>query len=176
MGTQILQKTANYFDPPPIINHYSLPLILAKTGRKIRLKLNWVFEYSWQQNLHWVSDEIFPCPVLNKNFQLGKVPSKIILLASEVPEILEVCAFFSLLFWSFLNIFKKEMVWKHCFNIPGTKLVFFGSGNPGEKFPEKFWASLEWLLCFCLVKGSDFVRIFCKFSLQTILIFFLCIY
>jgi len=40
LGTQILQKTANYFDPPPIINHYSLPLILAKTGRKIRLKLN----------------------------------------------------------------------------------------------------------------------------------------
>jgi len=40
LGTQILQKTANYFDPPPIINHYSLPIILAKTGRKIRLKLN----------------------------------------------------------------------------------------------------------------------------------------
>ena len=87
-----------YKKPLTILIHHPLsiiipsPLILAKTGRKIRLKLNWVFEYSWQQNLHWVSDEIFPCPVLNKNFQLGKVPSKIILLASEYQK-----------FWRFVH-------------------------------------------------------------------------
>merc|ERR1711963_817870 len=54
----------------------------------------------------------------------------------------------------------------------GDKIGIFWIGKSGGEISGKILGKSGMIFCFCFVKGSDFVRIFCKFSLQTILIFF----
>jgi len=88
-----------------------------------------------------------------KIFELGKVPSKKkALIIFFEPEIFRQIKNINVTnYFGGLCIFSLCSGWDYNISYSPCKMCrakIFGSGNPGEKFPDKFWASLKNVLKF----------------------------
>jgi len=81
----------------------------------------------------------------------------------RIPEILEVCAFFSLLFWSFLNIFTKKWFGNIVLTSRGQNWYFLDREIRGRNFRKNFgqvWNDFLLLLCQGLRFCQNFLQVF----------------
>lgn len=81
----------------------------------------------------------------------------------RIPEILEVCAFFSLLFWSFFNIFTKKWFGNIVLTSRGQNWYFLDREIRGRNFRKNFgqvWNDFLLLLCQGLRFCQNFLQVF----------------
>ena len=91
----------------------------------------------------------------------------------RIPEILEVCAFFSLLFWSFLNIFTKKWFGNIVLTSRGQNWYFLDREIRGRNFRKNFGQVWNDFCAFALSRAQILSEFFASFPSKQFWIFFM---
>lgn len=153
------------FIPPP---SYYFQILAKIPGNQLKLNWNPLLDNTKLLLL----DLNFPCKILSSAKYHPKTKKSLKILNQKFFVESKITA---TKFWRFVHFFSLCSGWDYniSYDPPVKRRAnIFGSGNPGEKFPDKFWASLKW---FFPCQDSDFAR-FWAANFPPKIFFLLCIF